>query len=381
MPNFFSSITNLFSKPSQSVLGVDIGSSSIKVVQLRRQGGRAILETYGELSLGPYAGVGVGQATNLPPEKIIEAMTDLLGEQEVAVTSRLCGVAIPFSASFMQVVDLPQVPIKQLAQIIPIEARKYVPAPISEVMLDWSVIPQDRNFETDVAERSDLAKKNEPAKMEVLLVAIHNSTIEKYKEIVDKSGLVSSFFEIEIFSTMRAVLDQEVLPVMILDMGAMSTKLYIVERGILRSSHTIGHGSQEVTNSISRTLGIPPQDAEILKRKNGLGAATAGVAGAVGLADIVSVTFDYIFSEANQVVLSYQKKYNKNVSKVFLVGGGSALLGLEEVAKKSFQTDVEAGNPFNKVVVPAFLEDVLRTTGPEFTVAVGLALRKLQEVE
>jgi cell division ATPase FtsA len=180
---------------------------------------------------------------------------------------------------------------------------------------------------------------------------------------------------------MRSILDQEILPCLILDMGAMSTKLFIVERGILRASHTINRGSQEVTNALSKTLGIPLQDAEILKRKNGLGGSAAGVAGNVGMKDIITVTFDYIFSEANQVVLAYQKKYNKNVSKVFLVGGGSALLGLEEVAKKSFQTDVEAGNPFAKVVVPAFLEDVLRKTGPEFTVSVGLALRKLQEME
>jgi type IV pilus assembly protein PilM len=235
MSNFFSSITNLFSKPTPSVLGVDIGSSSIKVVQLRRQGGRAILETYGELSLGPYAGFGVGQATNLSNEKIIEAMTDLLNEQEVAVTTRICGVAIPFAASFMQVINMPPMPVKELASVIPIEARKYVPAPISEVMLDWSVIPPDRNSES---EQSDESKK-EPPKTEILLVAIHNSTIEKYKEIIGKSNLDSSFFEIEIFSTMRSVLDQEILPVMIVDMGATSTKLYIVERGILRISHTI----------------------------------------------------------------------------------------------------------------------------------------------
>jgi type IV pilus assembly protein PilM len=376
MPNFFSSITNFFSKPSLSVLGVDIGSSSIKIVQLRRQSGRAILETYGELSLGPYANVGIGQATNLPTEKIIEAMNDLLNEKDVAITSRLCGVAIPFSASFMQVVTLPAVSQKELAQIIPLEARKYVPAPISEVMLDWSIIPEDKNSETDFIDRATNNKK-EPATMEVLLVAIHNGTIEKYKNIIDKSGLQSSFFEIEIFSTMRSVLDQEITPCMILDMGATSTKLFIVERGILRSSHTINKGSQDVTNTLAKTLNIPLQDSEILKREKGL----MGVAGGVGLSDVMSVTFDYIFSEANQVVLAYQKKYNKNVSKVFLVGGGSALQGLEEIAKKSFQTDVVSGNPFSKVVVPAFLEDVLRKTGPEFTVAVGLALRKLQEVE
>ena len=359
------------------MLGVDIGSSSIKVVQLRRQSGRAILETYGELSLGPYAGAGVGQATNLPTEKIIEAMNDLLNEKEVSITSRLCGVAIPFASSFMQVVNIPVVSQKELSQIMPLEARKYVPAPISEVMLDWSIIPQDKNTETDVVSRSDSVGKADTAKMEVLLVAIHNSTIEKYKNIIEKGNLGNSFFEIEIFSTMRSVLDQEVLPVMILDMGATSTKLFIVERGILRSSHTINKGSQEVTNALSKTLGIPLQDAEILKREKGL----TGAANGIGLSDVMGVTFDYIFSEANQVVLAYQKKSNKNVSKVFLVGGGSAILGLEDFAKKSFQTDVISGNPFSKVVVPAFLEEILRKTGPEFTVSVGLALRKLQEME
>jgi Tfp pilus assembly PilM family ATPase len=79
--------------------------------------------------------------------------------------------------------------------------------------------------------------------------------------------------------------------------------------------------------------------------------------------------------------LAYQKKYNKNVSKVMLVGGGSALLGIVDIAKENFQTEVVAGDPFSKVVAPAFLEKVLRDTGPEFAVALGVALRKLQELE
>ncbi len=369
MPQFLSDIIEkFFGKNGGSVLGVDIGSSSIKVVQLRRQKGRAILETYGELALGPYAGSNVGQSTNLPVEKVVEALRDILAEKEVNLTTRNCGVAIPFASSLMSVIEMPAVPFKELSQMVPIEARKYVPVAISEVSLDWSVIPQDRD------ERDD---KNAPAKTEVLLVAIHNNTIEKYSEIVTKSGLSSTFFEIEIFSTMRSILDQEVVPVMILDMGATSTKLYIIERGILRSSHTINRGGQSVTMSLSKSLGISMQEAEVMKREKGL----PGEASGIGLKDVIVVTLDFIFSEANQVVLAYQKKYNKNISKVFLVGGGSALKGLEEVAKKSFQTEVVCGNPFGKVVAPAFLEDVLKTTGPEFAVAVGVALRKMQESE
>lgn len=378
MANFFSSIIeNFFPKQSESVLGVDIGSSSIKIVQLRRKGGRAILETYGELSLGPYAGGNVGQATNLSTDKIVEAMNDLLNEKEVKITTRSCGVAIPFASSLMTVIDMPAVSLKELTQMVPIEARKYIPVPISEVALDWSLIPEDKNKELDSSDNVEQNSNPIPPKKEVLIVALHNNTIEKYKEIVRKSLLNSSFFEIELFSTMRSVLDQEVVPVMILDMGATSTKLYIVERGILRSSHTITRGAQGVTTALSKSLGISMQDAEILKREKGL----LGVANGIGVKDVITVTLDYIFSEANQVVLAYQKRYHKNVSKVVLIGGGSALKGLEEIAKKSFQTEVVSGNPFAKVVTPAFLEEILRTTGPEFAVAVGIALRKIQESE
>lgn len=371
MANFFS---NLFAKKSESVLGIDIGSSAIKIVQLSRKGGHAVLETYGELALGPYAGKGIGQATNLPVEQIIQAIGDTLKEKEVNITTKICGIAIPFASSLMAVIEMPNVPLKQLATMIPLEARKYIPVPISEVALDWYVIPKDRNPEIE-----NLPDDGKAAfqKQEVLIVALHNDTIIRYKDIVTKSMLDANFFEIEIFSTMRSILDQEVTPVLIVDMGATSTKIYIVERGILRSSHMINRGSQNITDELSKSLGISVADAEYLKREKGL----TGEINGVQVKDVINITLSYIFSEANHVVLAYQKKYSKNVSKVVLVGGGSALKGVVDVAKTSFQTEVVAGDPFSKVLAPAFLEKVLHETGPEFAVAVGVALRRLQEME
>lgn len=370
MANFLS---NLFTKQSQSVLGIDIGSSSIKIVQLRRKNGRAVLETYGELALGPYGGKGVGEAVSLPTEKVIEAMNDLLKEKEVNATTRLCGLSIPFASSLMTVINLPVASEKQIAQMVPLEARKYIPVPISEVSLDWSIIPPDSNGERQSG--LDAAGKPLPPNSEVLIVALHNDTIAQYKNIVSQSALDASFFEIEIFSVMRSVLDDEVTPVLILDMGATSTKLFIVERGILRVSHMINRGGQGITTALSKSLGIPVTDAEVLKRDKGL----EGAANGIGLRDVITMTLDYIFAEANRVVLGYQKRYNKNVSKAILVGGGSALKGITEVAKKSLQTEIVLGDPFSKTVAPAFIENVLRETGPEFAVAVGVALRKMQE--
>jgi type IV pilus assembly protein PilM len=370
---------NLFKKKPQSVLGIDIGSSAIKVVQLRKKGDRAVLETYGELALGPYGGVEIGQSTNLQTGKLIEALTDLMGEKEVNLTTNFCGIAIPFSSSLMSLIEMPLVSYQQLSVMVPLEARKYIPVPISEVTLDWSVIPKEETEEGEEDEEENKKDKKDLVKIkktDILLVAIHNETITRYQEIIRKTGLQSSFFEIEIFSTMRAVLEEDKDPVMIFDMGASSTKLYIIERGIVKLSHTINRGSQDITSMISRSLNIPINQAEILKRSVGI---IPG--GQTDIRDIVRLSLDYIFSEANQVVLNYQRKYNKTISKIVMVGGGSALKGLGDLAQEGFQTPVFQGNPFLKTEAPAFLEPILRETGPEFAVAVGVALRRLQELD
>lgn len=376
-------LENLFGKKSPSVIGIDIGSSSIKIVQLRKKGSQAVLETYGELSLGPYSGVSVGQATNLTQDRIIQAVHDLLVEKEVNITTLLAGIAIPYSSSLMTVVEMPVVPQKELAGMIPIEARKYIPVPISEVALDWSVIPQDSITSNSVSEDASVSVpvavpgEKKLQTQDVLLVAIHNETLARYTDIALKNNLNVSFFEIEIFSTMRSVLDATTAPVMIFDMGAATTKLFIVERGVLRVSHTINRGSQNITSSIAKSFGVEMDKAEVMKRQFGLTDTTPD---GVSIANIIGLTLDFLFAEANRVILSYEKKYNKNVSKVLLVGGGSSLKGVETLAQKNFQTEVSGGNPFSKVVTPAFLDEVLKQTGPQFAVALGLALRRLQEL-
>ncbi len=375
MSNF---LQNLFKQPNESVIGIDIGGASIKVVQLRKKKGRAILETYGELALGPYAGVAVGQSTNLPADKIAEAIKDLL--REANVTSVSAGISIPYKSSLVSLIELPQSDPKQLKEMIPLEARKYIPVPISEVTMDWWVVPtehdQDLDFVEGVDENNDHHLAPEAQKVQVLVVSIHNDVLSTYSKIVELSGLATSFFEIEMFSTTRALLAGETAPVMIFDMGASSTKVYILERGVVKYSHIINKGSQEITMSISKGMNVTFDRAEHIKRN--LGSSSPSEEKSVY--EIISLTLDYIFSEANSVILNYQRKFNKTVSKVILTGGGVAMKGVLELAKSNFQTEVAIGDPFAKVESPAFLEDVLKVTGLEFSAAIGLALRKLQEL-
>lgn len=358
----------MFKKDDLSVVGIDIGASAIKVVQLKRKGGKAILETYGALALGPYAKVEIGRATNLPVDKVITALTDIL--REAKTTTKKGGVTIPFGSSLMSVVEMPFVNEKQMAQMVPLEARKYIPVPMTEVSLDWSIIPRE---EVKVEEENPNQKKI--PKADVLLVAIHNDTIREYQEIIQKAGLDANFFEIEIFSTIRSVLDKNTEPIAILDVGAASTKLYICERGAVRSSHTINKGSQDITTTMATSLNIPIDKAEIMKRTIGWSKDSSHK----DVADTISLTLDHVFSEAKQVMTNYQAKYQKSIEKTILVGGGAAMKGFAELAQANLETPVVLGDPFSKVEAPAFLVDVLKRNGPEFAAALGIALRRIQD--
>lgn len=366
--------SGLFTKKTQSVLGIDIGSSAIKIVQIRKKRGRAVLETYGELALGPYANIEIGRSTNLPKEKIVEAIRDIM--REAKTTTSACGIALPLSSSLITFISIPPVPEKQLQEVISIEARKYIPVPMSEVMFDYSIIPKEdvlTNDDQDGVEKKEVAKQN----IDVLVVAIHNEYISNYQSIASGLGLQPSFYEIEIFSSIRSVVEQGIQAVMILDMGAQATKLYILERGILRASHIINRGSQDITLAISKSLSLTVNEAENLKRSYGL----KGGPEYKELTEVITVNLDYIFYEANATLTSFQRKSSKNISKVILTGGGVLLKGFTDLARVSLQTEILYANPFGKLEVPAFYGEQFKQAGPEFAVAIGCALRRLSEID
>jgi type IV pilus assembly protein PilM len=338
----------------------------LKVVQLQKKGGKAILETYGELALGPYAGLEIGQATNLPAEKIAETLRDLL--REAKVTTKNSGVGIPFSRSLLLAVDLPRRENKEEQKtIIELEARKYIPVPVSEVQLDWFIVPD---------EDPTGAKKS---KVRVLLVAVHNDELTLLSNVVEQAKLQASFYEIEIFSTVRAVVDEPVKPVMVLDIGAATTKSYIVERGIVALSHIITTGGQDATRAIAISNNIAIAGAETLKKEQGLLQGGQSSQPSIDVHTSVENVYSRVFSEARRVLSQYESTNQKPVSAIVLTGGGGVTKGLKEYAQAAFSVEVRIADPFAKTEAPAFIRPVLQEIGPEFAVAVGIALRKLEE--
>ena len=373
--NLLSKISKFRDGGEASAVGIDIGSSAIKVVEIKKKGGRAILETYGSIALGPYDSLDVGRVTNLSVENLAEALKEVIKQSGVAAAS--AGFSIPVQSSLIFPIELPvQAEGKEMAAIVSTEARKYIPVPITEVSLDYFVLPKkEASFEEMNITVNDSNVPQKPTeKTGVLVVATQNDATSKYRSIVSESGLSASFFEIEVFSSIRANFEHELSPVLLMDFGASRTKLSIVEFGMIKNYHTIERGGADISDSISKSLSIPFSEAEKMKKEFGL----FGNPTEKSLSDIIKIHIDYILSETNSVLLGYEKKYNRTISKIIFSGGGSLLKGLKESATSNFRVEIEVGLPFSKVHAPEFLAKVLETMGSEFAVALGLALRKLQ---
>jgi type IV pilus assembly protein PilM len=372
MPNIFDTLLGqaksfLGTSAGDAICGVDIGSSSIKVVEIKRKDGVVVLQTYGELALGPFAGKEAGQVIQLNQEVISEAIKSLF--KEAKVTAKKIFFSTRSASSLVFVLEVPSVSEREIAALLPNEMRKYIPVPVNEVVLDWWIIPH----EIDVA--LGHVSENEKPKREVLVAAVHRDTVKTYQEIVSAASLQSTGFEIEMFSTVRSSVRYDLNATLVLDMGASSTRVAIIESGIMRSFHTIQRGSHYITQAIATSRSIPFTQAENRKRSVGL----LGSGDDEEISAIARMTVNHIISEAQGVILGYEKKYGRPIQKVVLTGGGSLLKGFTDVAQEAFRANVTLCTPFQKTQAPQFLRDTLETVGPSFAVSVGLALRGLSE--
>lgn len=340
-----------------STVGIDIGGSTVKVVELEETPKAVTLRTYGELQLGPYEGKPLGEVVTLNEQHRVEAVTDVL--REAGVASRRGTLAMPLSSSFLTVLSLPPVPNgpDDLATRVPVEARKYVPLPLTDVTLDWTELP--------TGDKSGMS--------EVMLAAVENRALEEYRSLLSAIGMTAEPSEIEAFSLLRSIWREGDTSIAVIDMGARSTKLYIVRAGTLERLHRVGQGGQEITRRVSNELKITFEAAENQKRSYDRASET----GAQIYKSAMSVV-ESPLAEFKRLIEQYEARLGQPVGRIVLGGGVAASLHLTEFAQDRLGRPVELANPFAKVAYPAFMEDTLLSIGPSFGVALGAALRQFQ---
>ncbi|MEK7576577.1 MAG: type IV pilus assembly protein PilM [Patescibacteria group bacterium] len=361
MNDFFAKKISSLLSHDKSFVGIDVGTSTLKIIQVKTEQERAVLETYGELSTSAYTGGEAGRAMMLEDEKVSQMIVDL--KKEAGATAVHGVIAIPLRYTFVTVIEMPHLSDSELSEAIPYEARKYIPIPLADVVLDWWRIPET-------------GKEEGPQKtVSILLAAVQKDVIEKYKRILTDAKIEVSGFEIEIFSAARAVGGRFRSAYMLFDIGALSTKIAIIDQGIIRSVHHIDRASQAFSLAISQSLGIDFKRAEVMKRELGIVSRPESA----GVRHTITPLLDSIFDEADRLRTNYRRKSGVTVDKAVLLGGGSLMPGLVDYAIERLGIEVLLANPFAQIEYPAFLQQSLKSIAPSFSIAVGLTLRALQE--
>lgn len=340
-------------------IGLDIGSSSIKIVQLRREKEKVILDTYGEIALGPYAGLVAGQAVHLGEEKLVEAIKDLM--REAKITARDAVVAIDSSAAFVSLVKVPKVDDAELRSMMPFEARKYIPIPLTEVQMDWWHIPTTINI--GATERM----------INVVLAAVKNETLTMYDRVVKRLELANVEYEIQGYSVMRSVSPRSGGMLLYADIGAQYTTLSLVHNSTVLDMHVISRGSQDSTIQLSKALSVPIDTAEETKRMFGY----LGDKSNPYVKDVMQLSSYPLFGEVARLSLMYERKYNQSIEGIILAGGGARLPGVLDAYAETVHIPGRVATPFEQVDVPPFLHEMIERIGPSYAVAVGCALKKL----
>lgn len=334
-----------------SVMGVDIGGSSIKVVELQDKDGVLTLVTYGEVQLGPYAGKPLGSVVHLTPKQEQEALVDVV--RESAVKSREAVFAMPLSASFMSTATIDASQEADLSSMVRVEARKLIPASLSEVTLDW--------VELETTSKKQTGRP-------VLIAAIQNSAIERFKILMQFAGFNNSPTEIECFSTNRAVAKAENLAV--IDFGAATTKMYLSHDGVLNRMHRTNVGGSQITQLLSESLEVSFEEAENIKVQAEKGGEHYEL-----LQSLYAKQYNRAMREFRQVFDSYRAETGTSFDHVKICGGASSFPGVPGLVHSAFDLDVEFIDPFKSVAYPAFMEDTMKMIGPVFVPSLGAALR------
>ncbi len=358
---------NLFK--SKSKLGLDIGTAAIKIVELSQQGGRWKLENYGIFELKGQAGADAAQTVmDLPDEQIVQAIKDIIAT--AGMKSRDVVASVSSFSTFATVIQMPYVSEEDLAKTIPFEAKKYIPVPLDQVVLDWSIVGVPPSSVQAQGAKEGTAPATSTT-VEVFLAAVPKDETARYQRIAKAAGLNLIALELENSSLVRGLLGNDLAPSAILNIGGRSTSIVIVVKGYERLAHNYEIGGYEMTKAIATALGISPAQAEALKRKYGLLDSPENKARAAMLP-----LADMMIFETRKTIENYEQSRAQRIERIVLVGGLANMPGLAQYVKLRLERDVLVGNVFARLLYPPELAPILQSLSNTLSIAVGAAMRE-----
>ncbi len=352
---------NVFQNPlkmffPKKMVGIDIGTGSIKVVELSRWGQGKTLENYGQVqSLSLYKEGQENGSYLLSNYFIARAIKAILDEAKIRTKEAI--FAIPDFQCFSTSFELPPMSSRELPEAVYYAAPQYIPLPITETTLDWKLI------------------KGEPGKktpLKVFLVAIPNQVIQDYQNIAQLAGLELYAVESEVLGLARSVVKERQTSVCLVDLGMQSTTISLVSGFNVKRSYSFDFTGAQLTHAIASVLGVSQAEAEQLKNKEGL------ISSQVTVRDALYLLIDPLLMELRKVLSEFAAEEGSPIDKVLLTGGAAVMPGLKEYFQETLRKPVEIPNCFAELLHPPILSATLKKIAPSFSVAAGVALGGLE---
>jgi type IV pilus assembly protein PilM len=346
----------------KNLVGVDIGTSAVKVIQVRESGRGIHLMKYGAEPLPPQSIVD-GHVMN--GEAVIDALQKIF--KDLRITQRDVALSISGHSVIIKKLNLPLMKQDELEEQIQWEAEQHIPYEISEVEIDYNTLWQNEDL----------------GQMDVLLVAAKKDEIQDLVEVVRQAKLKPMVVDIDAFA-LQNVYDlnygfNEGEIVALLNVGSSLTTVNILEGGVSQFTRDITNGGASITEEIQKQLQVSFEEAEAYKSGGGMNSSEVvpqevdeiiiGVVDA--LASEIQRSLDFFMATTN----------NSEVQRIFITGGTSKISYLRSAVERRSRVQVEPLDPFRRVLFDErqFNPEVLKSQAPQATICLGLALRKQKE--
>lgn len=346
------------------LLGIDIGTTGVKVVELTIEKEKPRLTTYG------YAEVPAlqGDLSSLAdPSKIADLIKRVC--KEAGVKAKKAVAALPASEVFHTIISipLPSSPTEDLRPAIEAQAKKVFPLPVEEMVLDSVVLDKEA---LKNAGKSEAIKGEKERFIRIFLTGAPKIFIQKYLDLFAKAGIELVSLETEVMSLVRSLVSEEDAQIMIVDMGGKRTNVVIADGGIPFLTRGIKGGGEEITKALAKSMSISEAEAELAKRDLGYGAAVLPKPLQDALQPIV-----HEMKYALQVYADQSFHDHRTVEKILITGGSAHLPGIDPYFTSALNVNVYIGNPWARIAAPPEAKPILEEVGPRLCVAAGLALR------
>lgn len=353
-----------FKEKTKNFLGIDIGLSGIKLVELANDSGHARLVTYA------YFDKPVDNFDILFTEHIEETagtIKEMLGMAKCTTKNTIA--AVPVSSVFSSIISVPTTNEKEMKAAIAWEAKKLIPVPLEEIQLDSKVI--------EAGPKTDGTKKVS----RVLLTGAPKVLVNRYIDLLNRRcGLNLLSLETEAFAQIRSLIGRDRSSIMIIDIGFQRTNISVVENGVPFLNRSIAVGGHSITESIGQMLGISYGQAETMKRDI---RSMESFAPSGDLTPILTALMKPIVNEIKYSFSLYQGQggpgEQRRIDKIILTGGSALLPRLSEFITQLMNVNAYLGDPWARVIYPMDLRPVLDEIGSRFAVSIGCAMRDISD--